>query len=71
MRPGFDATDRRTIEAALRDGSTPRCPVCGEPLAGSIVEPPESVAYVRRRVLLVCPRCGRSAAFDRPRTEGG
>jgi hypothetical protein len=69
MRPGFDASDRQRIEAALRAGSAPLCPVCGERLTGSAVDPPESVAYVRRRLLLVCPGCGRSAAFDRPRAD--
>jgi len=65
----FDAPDRKRIEDALRAGDPPHCPVCDEPLARNPVTPPDEVAYVRRRILLVCPGCGCSAAFDRPRSE--
>jgi hypothetical protein len=61
---GFDSAQRRILRLALQRGEDPPCPACGAPLALHPVETPPEVAYVRKRILLVCPRCHRSGAFE-------
>lgn len=61
------APQRRALELALRRGSIPStCPACGGAIACHAIETPPDVAYVRRRVLLVCTACHRSGGFDAP-----
>jgi uncharacterized protein with PIN domain len=64
MTGAFDAAQRRQLEAALRQGTRLRCPVCDHELAEQRVEPPAEVAYVRRRVWVLCPACRRTAGLD-------
>jgi hypothetical protein len=60
----FTAEERRAIGAGIEQGGDLRCPACGAALAATAVEPPAEVAYVRRRVLVVCAGCRRSASVD-------
>jgi hypothetical protein len=60
----YDAASRRRIADQLALGKAPRCPVCDSPLAQSAVATPPGVPYVRKRLLLVCSRCRRSATLD-------
>jgi uncharacterized protein with PIN domain len=62
----YDAAQRRALQAALRAGTAPRCPYCGVPLTQQRVEPGAEVAYVRRRVWVLCPECRRTASLDAP-----
>jgi uncharacterized protein with PIN domain len=64
----YDAAARRLLENLLRDGAPLRCPSCDVELASQRVEPARAVAYVRRRVLVICPSCHRSAGLDVKRT---
>jgi uncharacterized CHY-type Zn-finger protein len=60
----FDAAQRRQLVAAVRAGQTLCCPVCAEPLTSHPIEPRSDLPYVRRRVLVICPGCRRSATLD-------
>jgi hypothetical protein len=60
----YDAAARRRLADALRSGVAPHCPECGTPLAAHPIGPRADLPYVRRRVLLICPTCRRSAALD-------
>jgi hypothetical protein len=60
----YDAAQRRGLEVALNAGGPLHCPVCGAVLAQQRVEPVAAVAYVRRRVWVICPDCRRSASLD-------
>ncbi|MFW6079948.1 MAG: hypothetical protein ACODAE_10020 [Gemmatimonadota bacterium] len=64
MGLNYDADDRVRLAEALRRGEAPSCPACGTPLARRAVDPRREVAYVRRRIWLICPGCKRSAAVD-------
>jgi uncharacterized protein with PIN domain len=64
MTGAYDAAQRRLLESALRQGAPLRCPVCDHKLAEQRVEPPLEVAYVRRRVWVLCPGCRRTAGLD-------
>jgi hypothetical protein len=66
-RDAYDRDARRRIEAGLRAGETPHCPACGGELRVTRVAAPRGVPYVRRRVLVVCAGCGRTASFDAQR----
>jgi hypothetical protein len=61
---GFDATVRRQLELLLRDGLPLSCPFCDLPLSVQPVERSGEVAYVRRRVWVLCAGCRRSAGLD-------
>lgn len=61
---GFDAAQRRELEEALRAGTSLLCPECGAELTQQRVEPRPEVAYVRRRVWVLCPGCRRTAGLD-------
>lgn len=64
----FTADERRTLARALADDADEslECPACGGGLRRQRIPRPEEVAYVRRRVLLVCSDCKRSGAVDLP-----
>ncbi len=68
ITPPFSAEDVREIRRSLAEdpdvGSLP-CPVCGALMLTRAVEPRPDVPYVRRRIRVVCPDCGRSGAIDR------
>lgn len=52
------------LAEAARRGEPLACPACGHALASHEVRPRRDVAYVRRRLLLVCPGCKRAATVD-------
>jgi uncharacterized protein with PIN domain len=60
----YEAAQRRVLEAALQKGATLRCPYCQVELNSQPVEGSREVAYVRRRVWVICPRCRRTASLD-------
>jgi hypothetical protein len=60
----FSAEERRALEEALAAQERLLCPACGAQLTQQRVAPTTSVAYVRRRVLVICPSCRRSAGVD-------
>jgi hypothetical protein len=62
---GYTADQRRRLQDLLRAGQPLVCPACGGSLTQQRVAPPGEVSYVRRRVLLICTVCRRSAALDR------
>lgn len=66
MKPAgsYEAAQRRDLETALQAGAVLRCPYCDVELSLQKVEGSPEVAYVRRRVLAICPQCRRSAALD-------
>lgn len=57
------------IVEALRAGRRPSCPRCEARLTEKDVPARDDVAYVRRRLWLVCGGCGRSFVVDRRRVE--
>lgn len=61
---GFDAAARRQLEKALRDGAPLLCPSCAVELSRQGVAHNPEVAYVRRRVWVLCPVCRRTAGLD-------
>jgi len=72
VAPGYSAAERRALAEAVRRGEAPlRCPACGAALAIQPVRPRREVAYVRRRVWLLCPACRRTAALDLPSPPRG
>jgi hypothetical protein len=64
MAETYSREQRGEIERAVRAGVAVDCPECGEPLVESHVPPRRDVAYVRRRLWLLCPGCRRSASVD-------
>lgn len=64
---GFTREESRRLREEERTVPVgpPECPRCGSTIAPHPVEPRGDVAYVRRRVILVCSRCGRRAVVDR------
>lgn len=61
----YEREMRRKLRETARRGEIPdACPACGGRLLQSDVSAPPSLSYVRRRVLLVCASCRRSAAVD-------
>ena len=67
LSDGYTRAERESIAAAARLAQSLRCPRCDAPLKQSDVPPTPEVAYVRKRALLVCTSCHRSAAIDLPR----
>lgn len=74
-REVYSRKELASLKSSIREGAAPRCPRCEEPLTQRMVRGTPGVAYVRNRVWLACPTCGRSAVLDEPRpggqTEGG
>jgi hypothetical protein len=64
MSEAYTREQRGEIERAIRGGEAARCPACSEPLIERQVPPRQDVAYVRRRLWLVCPACRRTASVD-------
>jgi DNA-directed RNA polymerase subunit RPC12/RpoP len=61
----YNATERRALEDALdRDDRPIACPACGHVVSIKPVTPPTDLAYVRRRVWLICGNCRRSTVID-------
>lgn len=60
----YDRAQRSALEDQLRRSETLRCPVCDTDVSATPVPPPPGVAYVRRRVWVLCPRCRRTASLD-------
>ncbi len=65
MSGDFTAREERDLRKRLESGEEIPCPRCGGLLHAAPVIPPPEVSYVRNRVLLLCPSCGRRAAVDR------
>lgn len=61
---GYDAAARSVLEEALREGAPLVCPACRVALTRQAVTRSPEVAYVRRRVWVLCPRCRRTAGLD-------
>jgi len=67
IRP-FSPEDVRKLRRRLTHDPEPgsvACPVCGDLMLTRPVEPRPEVPYVRRRIHVHCPGCGRSGAIDR------
>jgi uncharacterized protein with PIN domain len=60
----YPAAQQRALEAALDRGEKLHCPQCNAALTARPVQAPAEVAYVRRRVWVICPACRRSASLD-------
>lgn len=71
MTPGYTPAQRRDLAAAVHHGAPLRCPACGAPLVQRDVPHPPDVAYVRRRVWLLCPACKRTATVNLAPETGG
>lgn len=61
----YDAGERRELENDLAAGGTLMCPSCRVELSCREVERTKEVAYMRRRVWVLCPQCRRTASLDR------
>jgi hypothetical protein len=66
---GFGRHQSAVIRASWASGEHPECPDCSLRLDPTDIPPRDDVAYVRRRVVLVCRGCRRSVAVER-RDEG-
>lgn len=64
MSTGFTAEQRALLVNAAASGDPVPCPACGATMVRRPIEPSADVAYVRRRVWLICPSCKRSASVD-------
>lgn len=64
MVDNFTPEEEGNLERRAGDPDPPACPRCGSPMVRRRVSPRKDVSYVRRRILLVCSGCGRSAAVD-------
>lgn len=62
---GYDAQSRRALEDALGREQPLECPYCHVALGMQDVERTPEIAYVRRRVWVLCPQCRRTAGLDR------
>lgn len=62
----FSGAERKALARALADDAPLSCPACGGTVTRQEVRRPEEVAYVRRRVWLLCTTCRRSGAVDLP-----
>ncbi len=70
MKLSYTPAERRALATAVARDEALLCPSCGARLARHDVGAPAAMPYVRHRVLLVCPGCGRSVAVDTPRKPG-
>lgn len=66
MAGSFTPEERNRIAASLRAGGELVCPACNARLATQPVAPRADVPYVRRRMLIICPSCRRTASLDAP-----
>ena len=64
-RDRFTHAEERALAAVVRSDRPAECPRCAILLDARAVPPRPDVSYVRDRVWLVCPGCGRSAVVDR------
>jgi hypothetical protein len=69
-RASYREDARRRLAAELKRDGTPVCPECGGALTVTALHPPPGVPYVRRRVLVICTQCRRSATLDVPASAG-
>ncbi len=60
----YSRAEERALLKVLAGEDAPRCPVCGASLDVRDLPPREGIAYVRRRLWVVCPGCMRTAAVD-------
>ena len=67
----YTAAERKRLEGALAAGGTPACPACGAAVDVRDVPRPKAVSYVRRRVWILCPSCGRTGAVEKGGVRGG
>lgn len=61
----FTSDQARALARDARVGLLPNCPECHVPMDQQDVPPRTDVAYVRDRILLVCPECHRNHVLDR------
>jgi hypothetical protein len=61
----FTTEEKRVIEDAQRRGEPLLCPSCAVALDSRPVPTPSHVAYVRRRLVVTCPKCHGHLAIDR------
>lgn len=66
---GYTRSEREQIAASInaQPDADAFCPRCGEKLKLTAVAADPAVAYVRKRVFVVCTGCHRSVAVDRKR----
>ena len=64
MAEGYTREQRTALERAVREREELRCPACGERVVESRVAARADVAYVRRRIWLLCSGCRRAASLD-------
>ncbi|TVP76114.1 MAG: hypothetical protein EA352_06540 [Gemmatimonadales bacterium] len=67
QRPIYSREELAAIRAAFQTEAPVNCPRCLVELESNPVPRPTAVSYVRHRLWLLCPGCGRSAVVDRPR----
>lgn len=65
MTRDYSPEEERELREALATPPPHFCPRCGSRLVFTPIRPNPGVSYVRSRVLLQCPGCGRRAALDR------
>jgi hypothetical protein len=65
MSKGYTREQRHILGESARAGEPLDCPICATELAQREVEPSPLLPYVRRRLLLICPTCRRSAVVER------
>jgi len=63
MSGTLSPTEEKAIQEELKEGGA-SCPRCRVALKTTPIRPRGDVAYVRKRVLLECDRCGLRAALD-------
>lgn len=64
----FEPAEQRAIRDALEAGEAPVCPRDGAAMTVRAIGGGSfGLGYARRREWLICPRCRRSAIFDRRR----
>ena len=61
----FTGDQSRALADDVRRGAEATCPVCHVPMDRQAVPPRSDLAYVRDRILLVCPECHRNHVLDR------
>jgi hypothetical protein len=64
--PSYTAEERKALARAVAAGRGLECPACGGVVSRQEVPKPREVAYVRRRVWLLCTACMRTGAVDLP-----
>lgn len=64
LAPAFSSAEISRLEAAQHAHERLLCPRCTTPLDARPVLPGEAVSYVRRRIVVACPRCRGHGALD-------